>query len=145
VKKAGNGWDKMASEIAFADEGRCVNFLHLLTSYGRFVLADDYNFDVRQISADDASGLKSVHSRHGNVHQNEGRPQGFGFFDPLEPVYRLAADFPLRVGREQRAKPAPDNLVVVDNENAGSHQISPNGALNEITDRAELWNWKNAD
>ena len=83
TEKTGECGQQVAGQITLGDVGRRVHFFRLAAGDGGIVLADDDNFGFGEISAEDASGLESVHARHGDVHQDEGWAQSLRSFNTL--------------------------------------------------------------
>ena len=78
--------------------------------------------DSGKVAADDASCLQAIHSRHGYIHQHHGRPQSHRFFNAFDSVDCFAGDAPLRAGGKQGTKSAPDDLMIVHDEDVAKHQ-----------------------
>jgi len=82
-------------------------------------------FRFRKISTQDASQLQPIHTRHGDIQEHDGRPQGLRFFNALDSVCRFAADAPLRATGKPLSKSASDGLMIVHDEDNAKHYLSP--------------------
>ena len=72
---------------------------------------------ARELGVDPGRGFDAVHVRHGDVHQDDIRPQRVRMRDRLEAVGRVADDCELRSLMENLAERAANSGVIVDDEN----------------------------
>ncbi len=66
-----------------------------------------------QLRGNFAGGDDPAGARHLQVHHHDIRPGGQGFFDGFEAVRRLAHDFDIGFGRQHHRQPAPDQRLIV--------------------------------
>ena len=76
---------------------------------------------------DSAGRADAVQDRHPNVHQHHIRPFAGGQGDRLLAVGRLCDDLYAGGGAEQRDQPAPDQRLIVGDEDPYRHGDSCNG------------------
>ncbi len=77
------------------------------------VLTEHENIGIGEFAPDTPSNFQAVQPRHGHIDHNELRFQLLGLFHAIQAICRLAADFPLRAGLQERAETAPEYLVIV--------------------------------
>ena len=75
------------------------------------------NLDVRQRGVNTGRCFDAVHVRHGNVHEDDVRPQRVRLRDRFKAVGRVADDRELRLRREPVAERPAHRRVIVDDEN----------------------------
>jgi hypothetical protein len=111
-------WDELSRGSDLCDVACGVNLRNLPANDCGIVLADDYDFGLRKLSAKDPRRLETVHSRHRHVHQDDVWTKRLGLLDGFESIGCFAADSPVRARRQQCAKASSRGFVIVDNQDS---------------------------
>src|SRR5712671_2030349 len=74
------------------------------------------NLGVRQDLANNAGGLQTIQTGHGNVHDDNIRIYGFGKTDGFLTILCFATKLPLRKSMEYSLSAAANHSMVIDND-----------------------------
>jgi hypothetical protein len=95
------------------------------TSLARFgqefvgiVVAHDYDFDLWQVPAQATRSFEPIHAWHTDVEKNDVGVELAGFLQGIDTVRRFCANLAIRLARHNSRYPAPNQLVIIRNQNS---------------------------
>ena len=77
------------------------------------VAGEHHDLGIGHLIADPRRGLRSVHDRHGEVHQDDVGLEGYRELERLAAVRRLGDDLEVRAGGQKGLEPGADEVMVV--------------------------------